>query len=67
MTKQRVTSLVRHPLTSRSHGDFESAERAEQVLSEKVDTDHDADLLAELQVDAQRLEDDFGGQSPVVG
>jgi hypothetical protein len=51
----------------RSRGDFESAERAEQVLSEKVDTDHDADLLAELQVDAQRLEDDFGGQSPVVG
>jgi hypothetical protein len=51
----------------RSRGDFEAAERAERELGEKVDIDQDAELLAELKVDAQRLEDDFGGQSPAVG
>jgi hypothetical protein len=51
----------------RSRGDLEAAERAERELEEKVDTDRDANLLAELEVDAQRLEDDFGGQSPAVG
>jgi len=51
----------------RSRGDFQAAERAERELDEKVDTERDAELLAELDVDAQRLEDDFGGQAPAVG
>ena len=51
----------------RSRGDFQAAERAEQRLGEKVDTERDAGLLAELQVDVGRLEQDFGGQSPAVG
>jgi hypothetical protein len=51
----------------RSRGDHEAAERAERELDEKVDTDQDAGLLAELGVDAQRLEDDFGEQSPAIG
>jgi hypothetical protein len=51
----------------RSRGDFEAAERAERELGEKVDTEQDAGLLAELEVDAQRLEDDLGGQPPAVG
>jgi hypothetical protein len=51
----------------RARGDLEAAERADRELGEKVDTDQDAALLAELNVDAGRLEDDFGGQAPAVG
>jgi hypothetical protein len=51
----------------RARGDLDAAERAERELGEKVDTEGDAGLLAELKVDAQRLEDEFGGQSPAVG
>jgi hypothetical protein len=51
----------------RARGDLKAAERADRELGENVDTDQDAALLAELNVDAGRLEDDFGGQAPVVG
>jgi hypothetical protein len=51
----------------RSRGDLEAAERAERELGEKVDTADDAGVLAELDVDVTKLEDDFGGQSPAVG
>jgi hypothetical protein len=51
----------------RSRGDLEAAERAERELGEKVDTEDDAGVLAELDVDVTKLEDDFGGQSPAVG
>jgi len=51
----------------RARGDTEGAERADRELGEKVDTEQDADLLASLGVDAAKLADDFGGQSPAVG
>jgi hypothetical protein len=51
----------------RARGDLEAAARADRELGEKVDSDQDAALLAELNVDAGRLEDDFGGQAPAVG
>jgi hypothetical protein len=51
----------------RARGDFEAAERADRELAEKVDTKQDAALLTELNLDAQQLEDDFGGQSPAIG
>jgi hypothetical protein len=51
----------------RSRGDLDAAERAERELGEKVDTEQDLDLLAALDVDVERLEEDFGGQSPAVG
>jgi hypothetical protein len=51
----------------RARGDTDGAERADRELGEKVDTDADAGLLSELQVDAQKLADDFDGQSPAVG
>ena len=51
----------------RARGDTEGAERADRQLGEKVDTEQDADLLASLGVDASKLADDFGGQSPAVG
>ena len=51
----------------RARGDHEAAERADRELAEKVDTDADAKLLDELGVDAEKLESDFGGQSPAVG
>lgn len=51
----------------RARGDTDGAERADRELGEKVDTDQDAGLLAELRVDAQKLTDDFDGQSPAVG
>jgi hypothetical protein len=51
----------------RARGDTDAAERADRELGEKVDTDADASLLAELQVDAGKLESDFDGQSPAVG
>jgi len=51
----------------RARGDTEGAERADRELGEKVDTEQDADLLASLDVDAAKLADDFGGQSPAVG
>jgi hypothetical protein len=51
----------------RARGDFEGAERADRELGEKVDTGQDAGLLAELQIDAQKLADDFDGQAPAVG
>ena len=39
----------------RARGDATDVERAERELGEKVDTERDAELLAELQVDAQKL------------
>jgi len=51
----------------RGRGDLDGAERADRELAEKVNTDDDANLLAELDVDVTRLEEDFGGQSPAVG
>ena len=51
----------------RSRGDTAGAERADRELGEKVDTEADAALLAELQVDAAKLADDFDEQSPAVG
>jgi hypothetical protein len=51
----------------RARGDLEAAERADRELAEKVDTEQDAALLSELDLDARKLEDDFGGQSPAVG
>lgn len=51
----------------RARGDTDAAERADRELGEKVDTDADAGLLAELRVDAGKLESDFDGQSPAVG
>ena len=43
------------------------AERADRELGEKVDTEQDAGLLADLDVDAAKLAADFDGQSPAVG
>jgi hypothetical protein len=51
----------------RARGDADAAERADRELGEKVDTEQDAGLLADLQVDAQKLAEDFDGQSPAVG
>lgn len=51
----------------RAGGDTEGAERADRELGEKVDTEQDAGLLADLGVDAQKLADEFEGQSPAVG
>ena len=51
----------------RARGDHDGAERADRELGEKVDTEEDAGLLAELDVDAQKLADDFEGQSPAIG
>jgi hypothetical protein len=51
----------------RARGEFELAERAGRELAEKVDTDGDAGLLREFNVDPEKLVDDFGGQSPAVG
>jgi hypothetical protein len=51
----------------RARGDYDGAERADRELGEKVDTDQDAQLLAELSVDAQALADGFDDQSPAVG
>jgi hypothetical protein len=51
----------------RARGDTDGAERANRELGDKVDTEADAGLLAELQVDAQKLAEDFDGQSPAVG
>ena len=48
----------------RARGDTEGAERADRELGEKVDTEQDAGLLAELDVDAAKLAEDFDGQSP---
>jgi hypothetical protein len=51
----------------RARGDTDGAERADRELGEKVDTERDAGLLADLQIDAAKLVDDFDGQSPAVG
>ena len=51
----------------RARGDADAAERADRELGEKVDTEQDAGLLAELQVDAGKLTEEFDGQSPAVG
>jgi hypothetical protein len=51
----------------RARGDADGAERADRELGEKVDTEADAGLLAELQVDADKLAADFDDQSPAVG
>ena len=44
-----------------------AAERADRELGEKVDTESDAGLLADLQIDATKLAEDFDDQSPAVG
>lgn len=51
----------------RARGDFDGAERADRELGEKVDTERDADLLAGFDIDAGKLDDESGGQAPVVG
>jgi hypothetical protein len=51
----------------RARGDHQAAERADRELGEKVDTESDARLLAELEIDAAKLADDFDDQSPAVG
>jgi hypothetical protein len=51
----------------RARGNMDGAERADRELGEKVDTEADAGLLADLGVDAASLAEDFGGQSPAVG
>ena len=51
----------------RARGDTDAAQRADRELGEKVDTEADAALLADLQVDAGKLAEDFDGQSPAVG
>jgi hypothetical protein len=51
----------------RARGDSDGAERADRELGEKVDTEADAGLLAELDVDAGKLAADFDDQSPAVG
>lgn len=51
----------------RARGDHDGAERADRELGEKVDTESDAGLLADLQIDATKLAEDFDDQSPAVG
>jgi hypothetical protein len=51
----------------RARGDSAGVERADRELGEKVDTERDAELLAQLQIDPRQLDDQFGGQSPAVG
>ena len=51
----------------RARGDDEGAERADRELGEKVDTEADAALLADLGIDGAKLAEDFDGQSPAVG
>ena len=51
----------------RARGDHDGAERADRELGEKVDTESDAGLLADLQIDAAKLADGFDGQAPAVG
>ena len=51
----------------RARGDHDGAERADRELGEKVDTESDAGLLADLEIDAAKLADGFDGQSPAVG
>jgi hypothetical protein len=51
----------------RGRGDYDAAERADRELAEKVDTEQDAALLAELDIDAESLDDDFDGQAPATG
>ena len=51
----------------RARGDTEAAERADRELGEKVDTEQDAGLLADLQIDTRKLVESFRGQSPAVG
>jgi hypothetical protein len=45
----------------------EAANRADERLPEKVDTERDADLLRGFDLDPQQLADGLGGQSPAVG
>ena len=51
----------------RSKGDFEAADRAEEELPEKVDTEQDASLLERFSLDPGQLEEQFGDQAPNVG
>jgi len=51
----------------RARGDTEGAERADRELGEKVDTEQDAGVLADLRVDAEKLVEGFDGQSPAIG
>jgi hypothetical protein len=51
----------------RARGDTDGAERADRELGEKVDTEQDAALLADLQVDSEKLAEDFDGQSHAIG
>jgi len=51
----------------RARGDHDGAERADRELGEKVDTESDAGLLADLDIDAAKLADGFDDQAPAVG
>jgi hypothetical protein len=51
----------------RARGDHDGAERADRELGEKVDTESDAGVLADFQIDAAKLTDGFDGQAPAVG
>ena len=51
----------------RARGDHDGAERADRELGEKVDTESDAALLADLDIDAAKLADGFDDQAPAVG
>ena len=51
----------------RARGDHAGAERADRELGEKVDTEADAGLLAQLDIDAAKLAADFDDQAPAVG
>ncbi len=51
----------------RSRDGHELAERADNDLPDKVDTERDADLLRGLDLDPEELQDHFGGGSPAAG
>jgi hypothetical protein len=51
----------------RNAGGAEAAARADAELPEKVDTEHDAELLRSFDLDPQELADGLGGQAPAIG
>lgn len=51
----------------RAAGDTAAADRAQAELPEKVDTEKDAELLRQYDLDPQQLADGLGGQAPAVG
>ncbi len=59
--KTMVVELVR------SRGGAQLAERADEELPEKIDTDSDVELLARYGVNPEDLQQKFRGQSPEAG